>query len=117
MMGDGSDIKDHTVVSHEEWLTARTALLAKEKELTRLRDELSRQRRALPWEKVDKTYVFDGPQGKESLAELFGKRSQLIMYHFMFNPEADAGCKHCSFWADHYDGMGVHLNHRDVSFV
>src|ERR1700680_3519329 len=82
-----SDIrKNHPVVAHEEWLSARTAFLAKEKEFTRLRDELSRQRRELPWEKVDKQYVFDGPRGKETLAELFETRSQLIVYHFMFPP-------------------------------
>jgi predicted dithiol-disulfide oxidoreductase (DUF899 family) len=113
----GNGIKDHAVVSHEEWRTARTAFLAKEKEFTRLRDELSRQRRELPWEKVDKQYVFDGPRGNETLAELFANRSQLIVYHFMFNPEDDEGCLHCSFWADNFNGIGVHLNHRDVTFV
>ena len=118
MTNDGSNSsKAHPVVSHEEWLSARTAFLAKEKEFTRLRDELSRQRRELPWEKVDKQYVFDGPSGKETLAELFGKRSQLIVYHFMFPPEWDEGCLHCSFWADNFNGSGVHLNHRDVAFV
>src|SRR4249919_438201 len=81
MMNNSSGIKDHPVVSHEEWLSARTAFLAREKEFTRLRDELSQQRRALPWEKVDKQYVFDGPKGKETLAELFGGKSQLIVYH------------------------------------
>src|SRR3984893_2923192 len=114
---DSNRIKDHPVVSHEEWLSARTAFLAKEKEFTRLRDELSRQRRALPWEKVDKQYVFDGPSGKETLAELFETRSQLIVYHFMFPPEWDEGCLHCSFWADNFNGIDVHLSHRDVSFV
>jgi predicted dithiol-disulfide oxidoreductase (DUF899 family) len=111
------DLKGHPVVSHEEWLSARTAFLAKEKEFTRLRDDLSRQRRALPWEKVEKSYVFDGSKGKESLADLFGKKSQLVVYHFMFNPDGDAGCRHCSFWADNFDGIDVHLAHRDVSFV
>lgn len=110
-------MKAHAVVSRQEWLAARTAFLAKEKEFTRLRDELSRQRRELPWVKVDKLYVFEGPSGKETLAELFGKRSQLIVYHFMFSPEWDEGCPHCSFWADHYDGMVVHLDHRDATFV
>lgn len=110
-------IADHAVVSHEQWLAARTAFLAKEKEFTRLRDELSRQRRELPWEKVEKDYVFDGPNGKESLSDLFGKRSQLVVYHFMFAPEAEAGCPHCSFWADNFNGIGVHLNQRDVTFV
>jgi predicted dithiol-disulfide oxidoreductase (DUF899 family) len=112
-----SSIKDHQVVSREEWLSARTAFLAKEKEFTRLRDELSRQRRELPWVKVDKPYVFDGPNGKETLAELFEQRSQLIVYHFMFPPEDDEGCPHCSFWADSFNGSSVHLPHRDVSFV
>ncbi len=118
MTNDGScSIKDHPVVSPQEWLSARTALLAKEKEFTRLRDELSQQRRALPWVKVDKQYVFDGPSGKETLAELFEDRSQLIVYHFMFPPEWDEGCPHCSFWADNFNGIDVHLNHRDVTFV
>src|SRR2546422_7149084 len=112
-----SSIQNHAVVSHEEWLSARKAFLAKEKEFTRLRDDLSRQRRELPWEKVDKQYVFDGPNGKETLAELFKNRSQLVVYHFMFPPEDDEGCPHCSFWADNFNGIGVHLNHRDVSFV
>jgi predicted dithiol-disulfide oxidoreductase (DUF899 family) len=89
-------IKDHAVVSRDEWLSARTAFLAKEKEFTRLRDDLSRQRRELPWVKVDKSYVFDGPGGKESLAGLFGDHSQLIVYHFMFTPSWDEGCRHCS---------------------
>ena len=118
MTNDGSsDIKDHPVVSREEWLAARTAFLVKEKDFTRLRDDLSRQRRELPWVKVDKQYVFDGPSGKETLAELFEKRRQLIVYHFMFSPEWDEGCLHCSFWADNFSGIGVHLNHRDVTLV
>ena len=87
----------HRVVSHDEWLAARTALLAKEKEFTRARDQLSRQRRELPWEAVDKSYVFEGPRGKEALADLFDGRRQLIVYHFMFDPSWDAGCEHCSF--------------------
>lgn len=112
-----SESKDHLVVSHEEWLSARTAFLAKEKEFTRLRDELSQQRRDLPWEKVNKQYVFDGPKGKETLAELFENRSQLVVYHFMFSPEDDEGCFACSFWADTFNGNSVHLNHRDTTFV
>ncbi|HYL14461.1 MAG TPA: thioredoxin family protein [Terriglobales bacterium] len=112
-----ADIKNHLVVSREEWLSARTAFLAKEKEFTRLRDEISRLRRELPWERVEKNYVFDATSGKESLADLFGSRSQLVVYHFMFNPAADEGCKHCSFWADNFNDIVVHLNHRDVSFV
>jgi predicted dithiol-disulfide oxidoreductase (DUF899 family) len=112
-----SGTSDHAVVSHERWLSARTAFLAKEKEFTRLRDELSRARRELPWEKVDKNYSFDGPSGEETLAQLFGKSSQLVVYHFMFDPAWDAGCKHCSFWADNFNGIDIHLRHRDVSFV
>jgi predicted dithiol-disulfide oxidoreductase (DUF899 family) len=107
----------HPVVSHEQWISARTALLAKEKAFTRARDELNRERRALPWERVEKSYRFEGSSAQETLAELFAGRSQLVVYHFMFQPEWSEGCKHCSFWADHYDGPGVHLNHRDVTFV
>ncbi len=110
-------VEKHRVVSHKAWIEARRKFLAKEKKFTRLRDELSRQRRALPWETVDKQYVFDGPKGRETLPELFDGRSQLIVYHFMFAPEWDEGCKHCSFWADNFNGLGIHLNHRDVSFV
>ncbi|TMH51637.1 MAG: DUF899 domain-containing protein [Betaproteobacteria bacterium] len=110
-------VEKHRVVSHKAWIEARRKFLAKEKKFTRLRDELSRQRRALPWEKVDKQYVFDGPEGRETLPELFDGRSQLIVYHFMFAPDWDEGCKHCSFWADNFNGLGIHLNHRDVSFV
>jgi predicted dithiol-disulfide oxidoreductase (DUF899 family) len=112
-----SSIKEHPVVSPDEWLSARTALLAKEKEFTRLRDELSRQRRDLPWEKVGKSYVFEGPGGKQTLAELFEEKSQLVVYHFMFSPAWDEGCPHCSFWADNFNGIPIHLNHRDVTFV
>ena len=107
----------HKIASHEDWIAARKDLLAKEKEFTRLRDDLSRQRRELPWEKVDKDYVFDGPNGKESLSQLFPGKSQLIVYHFMFAPDWEAGCKSCSFWADNFNGIGVHLKHRDISFV
>ncbi len=107
----------HRVVSHKAWIEARRKFLAKEKKFTRLRDELARQRRALPWERVDKEYVFDGPKGRETLPELFDGRSQLVVYHFMFAPEWSEGCKHCSFWADNFNGLGIHLNHRDVSFV
>ncbi|HYB71226.1 MAG TPA: DUF899 family protein, partial [Candidatus Bathyarchaeia archaeon] len=107
----------HRIVSHEEWVEARRRHLAREKEFTRLRDQLSRERRELPWEKVEKHYVFDGPSGKESLADLFEGRRQLVVYHFMFDPSWDEGCKSCSFWIDNLDGIVVHLNHRDVSFV
>ena len=115
MKNDG--IKNHPVVSHEEWISARTKFLAKEKEFTQWRDDLNRQRRELPWEKVEKQWVFDGPRGKETLADLFEKRSQLVVYHFMFPPEWDEGCKHCSFWADNFNDIIVHLNHRDVTLV
>jgi predicted dithiol-disulfide oxidoreductase (DUF899 family) len=108
---------NHKVVSHSEWLKARKEFLAKEKEFTKMRDEMSRQRRELPWEKVEKSYVFEGPAGKESLADLFGKNSQLLVYHFMFAPDWDEGCPSCSFWADNFNPNVVHLNQRDVSFV
>jgi predicted dithiol-disulfide oxidoreductase (DUF899 family) len=111
------NIQKHRVVSHDEWISARKKHLAKEKEFSRLRDELSRERRELPWERVEKRYAFDGPKEQETLADLFGTKSQLVVYHFMFGPENEAGCPHCSFWADHYDGMGWHLPQRDVSFV
>ncbi len=110
-------MQNHEVVSHDEWLAARKQFLAKEKEFTRLRDQLSEERRELPWESVDKNYVFDGPGGKETLAQLFEGRSQLVVYHFMFDPDWDAGCPHCSFWADNFNGIPVHLNHRDVTMV
>src|ERR1041385_3207966 len=105
------------VVSHDEWIAARTAFLEKEKEFTRLRDELSAQRRPLPWEKVKKTYVFNGVNGPRTLSDLFDGRSQLVVYHFMFPPEWDAGCPHCSFWADDFDGSIIHLNYHDVSMA
>ena len=108
---------DHTVVSHEQWVAARKELLAKEKQFSRLRDELSQQRRDLSWEKVEKEYEFEGVNGKETLAGLFDGRSQLIVYHFMFDPDWDEGCKSCSFLADHYDPSIIHLNHRNVTMV
>ena len=107
----------HGVVSPEEWLAARQELLRKEKEFTRARDELSALRRELPWEAVTKEYVFEGPQGRQRLPELFDGRSQLIVYHFMFAPEWEVGCPHCSHWADNFNGGIVHLNHRDVTMV
>jgi predicted dithiol-disulfide oxidoreductase (DUF899 family) len=107
----------HRIVDREEWVATRKQLLVKEKELTRLRDELSRQRRDLPWVKVEKNYVFDGPNGKETLADLFEGRSQLVVQHFMFGPEWKEGCPSCSFKADHTDGALVHLAQRDVTFV
>src|ERR1700686_1094267 len=117
MPSESSRQKSPKVVSHKEWLGARTAFLAKEKEFTRLRDELSEQRRGLPWEAVTKTYVFDGPDGKQTLPELFEGRSQLIVYHFMFDVNEDAGCKHCSFWADNFNEIPVHLRALDAAFV
>jgi predicted dithiol-disulfide oxidoreductase (DUF899 family) len=105
------------VVAHDDWVASRTELLAKEKEFTRARDELTRQRQALPWEAVEKEYVFEGPNGKETLAELFDGCGQLIVYHFMFGPDDDVGCKSCSFWADSFNSNVVHLNARDVSFT
>ena len=105
------------IVSHEEWLKAQQAHLAKEKEFTRRRDELARARRDLPWEKVEKNYVFDAPEGKVALAELFDGKSQLIVQHFMFGPDWNEGCPSCSFWTDNFNGVDVHLAHRDTAFV
>ncbi|KAA0699831.1 DUF899 domain-containing protein [Neorhizobium sp. P12A] len=105
------------IVSREEWLEARRALLAKEKEATHMRDRLNAERLGLPWVKVDKDYVFDTPAGKKSLSELFDGRSQLMIYHFMLGPEWQAGCVGCSFLADHLDGSLPHLNHHDVTLV
>ena len=105
------------VVSHEEWLKARLELLAAEKEFTRQRDALTRRRMAMPWERVEKSYQFEGPNGAVSLADLFDGRSQLIVYHFMLGPDWEEGCKSCSFWADNFDGIPTHLNHRDVTFT
>jgi predicted dithiol-disulfide oxidoreductase (DUF899 family) len=107
----------HQIVSADAWLEARKTLLAKEKEFTRLRDELSRARRALPWVRVHKNYVFEAPQGPLTMAELFAGKRQLIVYHFMFGPDWEAGCKSCSFWADNYDGITVHLKQRDANLV
>jgi predicted dithiol-disulfide oxidoreductase (DUF899 family) len=100
-------VKEHKVVSRKVWLTARKSLLVKEKKFTRLRDQLNQQRRSLPWVKVDKEYVFDGPNGQETLADLFGDQHQLIVYHFMMGPGWEEGCPHCSFWADHFDGVSA----------
>ena len=105
------------VVPHDEWLAARETLLAEEKQFTRLRDELGRKRRELPWEPVGKEYVFEGPEGRRTLAELFDGCGQLAIYHFMFGPDDEAGCRSCSFWADSFDRNVVHLKARDVSFV
>jgi predicted dithiol-disulfide oxidoreductase (DUF899 family) len=105
------------VVSKEEWLKARLAHLASEKEFTRKRDELSRKRRELPWERVEKNYVFDAPEGRRTLADLFEGRHQLMVQHFMFAPGWEEGCKSCSFMADHIDGARVHLAQRDLTLV
>ncbi len=116
----------HKVVTHDAWVEARKKHLAKEKEFTRLRDQLSRERRELPWELVEKDYVFEGERGKRSLADLFEGRGQLVIYHAMFNPETagpsttwtkDAPCFVCSFWMDNFNGVTVHLNHRDITMA
>jgi len=107
----------HEIVSRSEWTTARAKLLAEEKELTRLRDRVSERRRDLPWVKVEKNYGFDGPNGRETLSDLFDGRSQLVVRHFMFGPDWEEGCVGCSFWSDHLDGALVHLEHHDVTVV
>jgi predicted dithiol-disulfide oxidoreductase (DUF899 family) len=105
------------IVSREEWITERRALLVREKELTRLRDQIARERRALPWVRIEKKYVFDTPEGRRTLVDLFDGRRQLLVQHFMFAPGWEQGCPSCSFMADHSDGMNVHLAHRDVALV
>jgi predicted dithiol-disulfide oxidoreductase (DUF899 family) len=107
----------HRVVSQAEWLQASKAQLAREKEFTRLREELAQARRALPWAKVEKDYVFDAPEGKVTLADLFGGKGQLIVQHFMFGPDWNEGCPSCSFWTDTFNGIDTHLAHRDTAFV
>ena len=109
--------REHDIVSQEEWIAARTELLKKEKEFTRLRDQLSAERRKLPWVKVEKNYVFDAPGSKVALADLFAGRKQLVVYHFMFGPEWQEGCPSCSFVSDHYDAALSHLAARDVTMV
>lgn len=117
---------EHQVVGHDAWVDARRQHLAKEKEFTRLRDQLSRERRELPWELVEKEYTFEGERGKQTLSELFDGRTQLVVYHAMFNPDTagpnttyttDAACQACSFWMDNFNGVAVHLNHRDITIV
>ena len=105
------------IVSQNEWLKARTALLLEEKEFTRLRDQLSQKRRQLPWVMVDKNYSFEGMNGTETLSDLFDGRSQLIVYHFMYGPDWEDACPSCSFWADNFNGIDIHLKHRDTSLV
>jgi len=107
----------HPVVSDVRWTEARTQLLAREKELTRLHDQVASERRALPWRRITKNYVFDTPDGQRTLAQLFGGRHQLLVQHFMFGPGWEQGCPSCSFMADHTDGMTIHLAHRDISFA
>src|SRR5438067_6226174 len=122
----GGRMATHAIVTHEKWLAARKKHLAKEKEFTRLRDQLSKERRELPWELVDKEYLFEGENGRETLADLFEGRGQLVIYHAMFNPETagehttyteDAPCFVCSFWMDNFNGVTVHLNHRDITMA
>ena len=107
----------HKIVSQREWLAARKALLAKEKEFTKQRDRLSEERRALPWVKIEKSYSFEGPKGRQSLSDLFEGRGQLIVYHFMYGPEWGEGCMSCSFWADTFNGAIEHLKARDVTMI
>jgi len=116
-MSSQSMASNHPIATPDEWEAARKQLLAKEKEFTRLRDQLSQARRELPWLPVVKPYVFDGPAGKETLAQLFDGRSQLVIYHFMFGPDWDVGCKSCSFWADNFERNVVHLAARDVTLI
>ncbi|NYF78584.1 DUF899 domain-containing protein [Granulicella arctica] len=110
-------VDGHSIVSQEEWLVARKALLLKEKEATHLRDAIREARLALPWVKVEKEYVFETPEGKKTLAELFDGRSQLVIYHFMLGPGWAAGCPGCSFMSDHLDGTLPHLNNHDVTMM
>ncbi|HEY0857388.1 MAG TPA: thioredoxin family protein [Albitalea sp.] len=107
----------HPVVSKDRWIAERKTLLAREKELTRLRDRIARERRALPWVRIEKNYVFDAPEGRRTLAELFEGRRQLVVQHFMFAPGWEQGCKSCSFMADHIDGANVHLAQRDLTLL
>jgi predicted dithiol-disulfide oxidoreductase (DUF899 family) len=110
-------MQPHKIVSHEDWVAARKAHLKNEKALTRMRDLVAAERRALPWVKVEKRYFFDTPQGKKTLADLFGKNSQLVVHHFMFGPDWEAGCPSCSLEADHAEGAIVHLENHEVSYV
>lgn len=110
-------VQHNRIVSRDEWLAARRALLVREKQATRLRDEINAERLALPWVRVERDYVFDAPGGRKSLADLFAGRSQLIVYHFMLGPDWTAGCPGCSFLADHLDGALAHLEHHDVSLT
>ena len=110
-------MEPHKIVSRDDWLLARKAHLKNEKALTRMRDLVAAERRALPWVKVEKSYVFEAPDGQKTLADLFNKNSQLVVYHFMWRWDIDSGCPSCSFLADHFDGANLHLAHHDVSLV
>lgn len=112
-----SGTREHKVVSESQWLVARKKLLTEEKKFSRLRDRLNKKRRDLPWVKLTKKYIFDGPDGSQTFADLFCGKSQLIVYHFMFGPDWGEGCAHCSFWADHYDGTVAHLAQRDTALA
>ena len=110
-------VKEHKVVTQKGWLAVRKRLLVKEKRFSKVRDQLNQERRALPWVKVEKEYVFDTPKGKRKLADLFEGRSQLVVYHFMFGPDWEEGCPSCSILGDHIDGSVVHLANRDVTLI
>ncbi|MFH0129444.1 DUF899 domain-containing protein [Variovorax sp. VaC1] len=116
-MAETATLKNHPVVSKDRWLAQRKALLAREKELTHLRDQIARERRALPWTRVEKNYVFDAPEGRRALADLFDGRRQLLVQHFMLGPDWEQGCPSCSFMADHIEGMRLHLAHRDTALL
>jgi predicted dithiol-disulfide oxidoreductase (DUF899 family) len=116
-MQDPHRFADHPIVSRERWIEARRALLSRERALTRLKDELGAARRALPWVRVEEPYAFDTPEGRRTLSELFAGRSQLVIYHFMFAPDWETGCKSCSFWADNFNGITAHLARRDVTMM
>jgi len=107
----------HNAVTQEEWIAARKQLLIEEKEFTRLRDKISLKRRELPWLKIEKDYVFNGPNSEHTLLDLFEGQSQLMVYHFMLGPDWEEGCKSCSFWADNFEGIDIHLKHRDITFL
>jgi predicted dithiol-disulfide oxidoreductase (DUF899 family) len=110
-------MQNQKIVSRQEWLDARRKFLQEEKDFTRLRDQLSQRRRELPWVRVDKEYVFDGPDGNQSLSELFEGKSQLIVYHFMYGPDWQEGCPSCSYLADNFNGIDIHLKHRDANLI
>jgi predicted dithiol-disulfide oxidoreductase (DUF899 family) len=110
-------MESRKVVSQKAWIAARKKLLVKEKKFSKQRDELNLQRRKLPWVKIEKEYVFEGPEGKTTLSDLFGDKTHLIIYHFMFGPGWGEGCEHCSFWADHFDSVNFHIGQRDTAFA